>query len=269
MLEVGLSPCPNDTFMFHAWLHGAIDGAPLAHPWFADIEQLNRRAIEDPLPVTKLSAAVMPDVAESYRVSTAGAALGRGCGPLVVVGGSSQRRRLADLEGCRVALPGRSTTAALLFAVFGPLVDVVEMRFDQIVGAVAAGDVDAGVVIHETRFTYRDHGLRALADLGEAWERDSGLPIPLGLIAIRRDLVAAAEITRALRDSVQRAFDDPAASQEFVAAHAQEMSSDVCARHIELYVNRFSIDVGEEGRRAVEELLRRSGRETELDWVDG
>ena len=262
-LAFGLSPCPNDTFAFHAWIAGLVDGAPSVAPWFADIEALNRRARSaDPLSVTKLSAALLPEVADCYRVSTAGAALGRGCGPLVLVREDSGVRSLAELAGLRVAMPGEMTTAVRLFRSFGPAVRFVEVRFDEIEAMVAAGECDAGLVIHESRFTFEQHGLRAVADLGDVWERDTGMPLPLGVIAIRRDEPAAPRITAAIRRSVEIARGAPELSRSFVREHAQEMDEDVCAQHIALYVNDFSVELGDDGRRAVERLVGQA-----IDWV--
>lgn len=271
-LEVGFSPCPNDTFMFHAWVEGVVrvgQSGARARPWFADIEQLNERAVgPDPLPVTKISAAVLGSVLDRYCVATAGAALGRGVGPLVVTRPDGPES-LEALAGLEVAIPGARTTASMLLRAFGPAgLRVQEMRFDHILEAVRSGRCDAGLIIHESRFTYEAAGLRRLADLGEVWEGATGLPLPLGVIAIRADQPAAADIAGAVRRSVQAAFEDPDRSAAFIRQHATEMDPEVCAQHIALYVNEYSVDVGSEGRRAVEELLRRSGEDAaRLLWI--
>lgn len=262
ILRLGYSPCPNDTFLFHALVHGLVpcDGVRF-EPWLADVEELNRRAVgADPLELTKLSVGALAAVAPGYAVLSAGAALGRGVGPLVV---GRDPRRLAELSGCRIAVPGVRTTAFLLLRLFGPQdLDVVEMRFDRILGAVSRGEVDAGLIIHESRFTYRDSGLSEVADLGQLWEQDTGLPLPLGVIAAARRLGADlhAKIEASLAESVRFAFADPAASRDYIAAHAQEMSPAVCAQHIGLYVNDWTVELGDEGRAAIDALLARGRR---------
>ena len=268
-LGLGYSTCPNDTFMFHALVSGAVPCAEVFAPWLADIEELNRRALgqgDAPLPVTKVSAAVLGHVTHRYAVLSAGAALGRGCGPLVLRRGSDDARaELASLSGATVAIPGEATTANLLLAIFGPPdLKRVVMRFDAIMPAVERGEVDAGLVIHESRFTYRDHGLAEIADLGTVWETDTGLPLPLGVIVADRELGArAVSVETSLRASIEHAFENPSASAAYVAEHAQELAPDVCRQHIELYVNRHSVDLGDDGRTAIETLLHR-GRATGL-----
>src|SRR5262245_37617645 len=194
-IPFGVSPCPNDTFAFWGACHGTVPSPGMALvPALADIEALNERAVagRDPLPVTKLSVPALARVADRYAVLPAGSALGFGCGPLVVCRKDAPLRSLADLATARVAIPGRHTTAFLLLASLAPAPrEQVPMRFDAIIPAVARGDCDAGLVIHEGRFTYAAHGLRELADLGVLWERATHLPLPLGVIAARRDLPAA------------------------------------------------------------------------------
>lgn len=265
-LSLGFSPCPNDTFMFDALVHGRVDagGLRLAVE-LDDIEVLNRRALgldpRPPLPVTKVSVAALARLTPHYAVLDAGAALGRGCGPLVLRRADDARRTTLDaLAGARVAIPGEATTATLLLSTFGPAaVERVVMRFDRIMPALAAGEVDAGLVIHESRFTYAAHGLACVADLGEAWERATGLPLPLGVIVARRELPDAVvhALEAGLRRSVEAAWADPDASRPYVRAHAQELDDDVCRRHIALYVNAFSARLGDEGRRAIDALVER------------
>ena len=251
-LTFGFSPCPNDTFAFHALVDGLVDAPFAVEPVLLDIEELNRRAHAGELDLTKLSFGAVAGVGDRYRLLRSGAALGRGVGPLVVA------REKLQLAGARIAIPGRETTAYLLLRLAEPeLGEVVELRYDRILGAVAAGEVDAGLIIHESRFTYADHGLVAVSDLGSWWERDTGLPVPLAGIFARADLddaaIAAAEV--AIRDSVEHAFAHPEASRGYVRAHSQEMSDDVCDAHIALYVNEFSVDLGDEGMVAIERLL--------------
>lgn len=265
-LTLGFSSCPNDTFMFHGLVSGDVPVDGLAfEPTVADIEALNLRALGraggPPLAVSKLSASAVAHLCDRYTVLSAGAALGRGCGPLVVRRGADPRlETLAALAGRKVAIPGAFTTAYLLLRVFaGAGFEPVVMRFEQIMPAVEAGKVDAGLIIHESRFTYPSHGLVELADLGECWERATGLPIPLGMICARRDLDAATidAVEAGLRRSVELAFAEPDRSRPWIREHAQELDDEVCDRHIALYVNSFSVDLGDEGRAAIDELLAR------------
>jgi 1,4-dihydroxy-6-naphthoate synthase len=255
-LTFGFSPCPNDTFAFHALVHGLVDAPFTVRPVLLDIEELNRRARTAELELTKLSFGALRG-AQGYEMLRSGAALGHGCGPLVV---ARERMTLAEAAARRVAIPGRDTTAFLLLRVFAPEIDsgdTVELRYDEILAAVAGGDVDAGLIIHESRFTYRDHGLERVADLGELWEARTGLPVPLAAICAREDLDESLrrDVERALRASVEYAFAHPDASIDYVRAHSQELSDDVCRQHIELYVNEFSIDLGAEGLAAIDALV--------------
>jgi len=254
-LTFGYSPCPNDTFAFHALAHGLVDAPFRVRPVLLDIEELNRRAHEGAFDLTKLSVGAFAAVGDRYRLLRSGAALGEGVGPLVV---ARTPMSLAGLAGGRIAIPGRETTAYRLLRLASPtLGEVVAMRYDRILRAVAAGEVDAGLIIHESRFTYQDHALVRVVDLGDWWEAETGLPVPLAGICARASLddatVAAAE--RAIRASVQHAFDHPDASRDYVQAHAQEMAPEVQRRHIALYVNRYSLDVGDAGMRAIARLV--------------
>jgi 1,4-dihydroxy-6-naphthoate synthase len=251
---LAISPCPNDTFIFHAWIHGRVPGAPPVDVTFADIDVCNRLALRGEPDIAKISYAAYPEMADRYALLPAGGAVGRGCGPLVLTAGRT------DLAGARVAIPGPTTTAYLLFRLWPgsrAVAGVEVMPFDKIMPAVRGGAVDAGLVIHESRFTYPAHGLTSVADLGDWWEADTGLPIPLGAIVARRD-IDPVPITDAIRRSVEAAWADPSGCHPFVAEHAQEMDPDVIAAHIRLYVNEFSADLGPEGLAAVETLLTRS-----------
>ena len=253
-LRLAISPCPNDTFVFHAWIRGRIPDAPTVDVSFADIDDCNRLTLHGEPDIAKISYAAYPDVADRYALLPAGGAVGRGCGPLVLTAGRM------DLAGARVAIPGPTTTAFLLFRLWPgsrAVAGIEVMPFDKIMPAVRSGAVDAGLVIHESRFTYPSYGLRSVADLGDWWEADTGLPIPLGAIVARRG-IDMAQIADVIRRSVQAAWADPSACQRFVAEHAQEMDPDVIAAHIQLYVNEFSADLGPEGLGAVETLLTRS-----------
>ena len=259
----GFSPCPNDTFAFWAAVHGAIDSPISFEPELDDIETLNERAVHgtDAPTVTKLSLPAFARCMDRYAILSSGAALGFGCGPLVVCRDSDMQ--LEDLNRARVAIPGKHTTAFLLMAGLLPEVrEVVSMRFDEIMAAVISGVCDAGLVIHESRFTYAQHGLHQLADLGVLWEQETNGPLPLGVICARRDLSDGdfLSIEQALRDSVRMARRSPELPRAWIREHAQEMEDDVCERHIELYVNDFSEDLGDVGRAAIDELLRRGRR---------
>jgi 1,4-dihydroxy-6-naphthoate synthase len=254
-LTFGYSPCPNDTFAFHALTFGLVPTSFRIRPVLLDIEELNRRAHHGAFDLTKLSVGAFAGVGAQYTMLRSGAALGHGVGPLVV---SRQPMPFEQVVGGRVAIPGRETTAFRLLRLAAPsLHDVVELRYDRILRAVADGDVDAGLIIHESRFTYAEHGLAKVIDLGDWWERETGLPVPLAGICARGDLDAALrdEVEQAIRASVQYAFDHPDASREYVRAHAQEMSDEVCAQHIALYVNAQSLDVGEDGLAAITRLV--------------
>jgi 1,4-dihydroxy-6-naphthoate synthase len=258
------SPCPNDTFIFHAWVHGLVPDAPAVSVVLADIDELNAATLRGEPDVAKVSFSAFAQLCGRYALLHAGGALGRGCGPLLVaregswVLGQGDRVDPAELAAVRIAIPGRSTTAALLLRLFAPAAtDLVVMPFDRIMPAVASGEVQAGVIIHESRFTYPSYGLRQVVDLGEWWESTTGMPIPLGGIVVRRDKgpELAAAVDRAIRLSLEAARRDPMASAAYVRAHAQEMDAAVCRRHIDLYVNEFSLGYGAEGEDAIRMLL--------------
>jgi 1,4-dihydroxy-6-naphthoate synthase len=257
-LSLGFTPCPNDAFAFHALVQGLVAAPFEAEPVLLDIEELNRRAAGAELQLTKLSFGAAAVAGESYRLLRSGAALGRGVGPLVV---AREPGSLEEAATGRIAIPGRETTAFLLLRLAVPkLGEVVELRYDQILEAVVAGEVDAGLIIHESRFTYGEHGLVSVADLGEWWEGETGLPVPLAGIFARSDLdpgvVDAAEA--AIRASVEYAFANPEASRDYVRSLSKEMSDEVCAAHIALYVNEHSVDIGDEGLAAIDRLLGRA-----------
>lgn len=256
-LSFGYSPCPNDTFAFHALTHGLVDAPFRIRPVLLDIEELNRRAHHGEFDLTKLSVGAFAAVGKQYRLLRSGAALGEGVGPLVV---TRTPISLEDAVRGRVAIPGRETTAFNLLRLAAPtLGEVIELRYDRILDAVSNGDVTAGLIIHESRFTYQNHGLHKAVDLGDWWTNETGLPVPLAGICARSnlddDIVVAAE--RAIRASVQYAFDHPDASRDYVQANAQEMSPSVQAQHIALYVNHFSLDIGDAGMQAIDRLVGR------------
>ena len=254
-MKIAFSPCPNDTFVFHAWVHGLIEGAPPVEVTYADIDVTNTAAERGDFDLVKVSYAALPWLLDKYALLPSGGALGRGCGPLVLT-----RDDLPSLDGRTVAVPSERSTAYLLFRLWASgqrprHIDVV--AFAAIMPAVRDGRYDAGLVIHEARFTYPSFGLKAMVDLGEWWETDTGLPIPLGAILARRDHDADA-LARVVRASVEHAWAHPSASAAYVAEHADEMSADVQRRHIDLYVNEFTRDLGEDGYAAAAALLDRA-----------
>jgi 1,4-dihydroxy-6-naphthoate synthase len=257
-LSIGFSPCPNDTFIFDALVNGKLAHSELKlEPVLADVEALNRWAIDGKLDITKLSVGTIASVSKTYQILDAGSALGFGVGPILI----SKREFAANAEtlnNLKVAIPGKHTTANLLLSLAFPgIVDRKEMLFSEIEAAVLSGEVDAGVIIHENRFTYQAKGLKKIIDLGAYWEEKTKLPIPLGCIAIRRSLPEAVKhiVSERIKSSVTVAFGNPEATMPFVKEYAQEMSEAVIKQHIALYVNEFSIALGKSGREAVETLL--------------
>jgi len=258
ILTLGFSPCPNDTFIFHALVKGLVkaDGIDFSER-LLDVEQLNQLALTATLDVTKVSFHLYGHIRDQYTLLSAGAALGRGCGPILV---SNTGCTIGSLSSRPVALPGRYTTAALLLRLFAPQFrNLVYLPFDRIMPAVAKGEVAAGVIIHESRFTFREYGLQQLVDLGEWWENDTGCPLPLGGIVAKNSLGGGTiqKISGLIADSIAHAHTNRQASREYIRAHSQEMSDAVCDAHIGLYVNDFSRELGEEGRRAVATLMEK------------
>lgn len=258
-LTLGFSPCPNDTYIFHALVHGLVETPGIAFlERLEDVETLNRLALEGALDVSKVSYHALGFLRDEYLLLRSGGALGRGCGPLVVTKGAVSMEKL---RGKPIAVPGRYTTAALLLRLFDPSLDnLVYLPFNEIMAGVARGEFAAGVIIHESRFTFPDHGLTKLLDLGEWWEGETGCPIPLGGIVARRSLgrETVAAIDASLRASVAHARSNPSDAAAYIRAHSQEMSGEVCAAHIGLYVNDFSLQLGTEGELAVTTLLGRA-----------
>lgn len=254
-LTLGFSPCPNDTFIFDALVNGLIDTDGLSFDVvMEDVETLNRWALEEKLDVTKLSYGVLPAVMDNYRMLDSGSALGRGVGPLLVEG---PERSPLTVEDQVVAIPGMHTTAHLLFSLAYPNARKKHfLRYDEIEDFVLRG-AGLGVIIHENRFTYRQKGLHKLRDLGEHWENETGVPVPLGGIAIRRniDQSVARRLNTLIRNSLVFAYDRYPVLSDFIRQHAQEMDEDVMRRHIDLYVNEYTLGLGEEGRSAVNKFL--------------
>lgn len=254
-LCLGFSPCPNDTYIFHALVHGRVPiGDRTLDVQLHDVETLNRMAAEDIFDITKLSAFAWLKHQARYRLLDSGAALGFGCGPLVVARpGLNLRQR----SNWRVVLPGEDTTAHLLFRLWAP--QVHERRFaayDRILERLLQGQADLGVIIHENRFTYEQHGCERVVDLGTWWEQQTGLPIPLGIIATHSRVAADTHkiLEAAIRESIRYARQNPDEAIAYIREHAQEMAEDVIRKHIATYVNEFSVDLGEEGHRALRRL---------------
>jgi len=260
-LSLAFSPCPNDCFMFDAIVHRRIDLEGLEFDVrLADIEALNTAAFAGAVDVTKLSFHAYAYCADRYVLLDAGSALGRGCGPLLI-----SKRPIAMEEvatgSLRIAIPGKYTTARFLMGLAFPSArNTTEVLFSDIEGALLNETYDAGLIIHENRFTYQAKGLRKIIDLGEFWEGETGAAIPLGGIVVARSLPVDVQkrVNRVMRRSVEYAFAHRGESLPYVRAHAQEMSEEVMYRHIDLYVNEYSVDLGDDGRRAVEVLFERA-----------
>jgi len=258
-LKLGFSTCPNDTFMFDAMVNRRIATYGLSFlTELTDIEKLNQHAIAAEFDVLKISYAAYPVVSENYQILNSGSALGHANGPLLV---SRHKIYPDEVEGLKIAIPGFNTTANLLLDVAHPnAMNKKEYVFSDIEEVVLSGEADAGLLIHENRFTYEDRGLKKIVDLGAWWEERTRLPIPLGGIVVKRSLpqVIKEAIGRILKNSVAFAFENPSASVGFIKQHAQSMKADVVNKHINLYVNQYSIDLGEKGRQAIEGLFEQA-----------
>jgi 1,4-dihydroxy-6-naphthoate synthase len=259
-LTLAYSPCPNDTYIFAALTNGMLTDAPRVRVQLEDIENLNNSALKADYEMTKVSYGAIPLLMENYRILRAGGALGRGCGPLLITrkgAGSS----LEDFRDKLIAIPGEMTTAFMLLRLaMKERPQTLGLRFDRIVEAVANGTADAGLIIHESRFTYEESGLVQVVDLGDWWESQTGMPIPLGAILVRRDLDdrLVGELNDAIVRSLRFARENEGTVMKYVHEHATEMSEEVMRKHIALYVNDFSEDLGEEGIAAVKELFSRA-----------
>ncbi|MBT3603980.1 MAG: 1,4-dihydroxy-6-naphthoate synthase [Candidatus Latescibacteria bacterium] len=257
-ISLGYSPCPNDTYIFYGLVHNKIEGAPQFTEVLEDIETLNTMATNNQLDMTKISFHALGHLRDRYCLLHSGGALGRGCGPLVI-----SREPLApeDLAHKKIAIPGKLTTAALLLQLFDHNIqNLVVLPFHEIMSATQSGDVDAGLIIHESRFTYPDYGLHKVIDLGEWWESATGHPIPLGGILARRDLGSEIiqKIDQSLRASVEFAHSNPNAVKNYIRQHAQEMDENVMQQHIDLYVNDYTLDYSTDGEAAITDLYHRA-----------
>jgi 1,4-dihydroxy-6-naphthoate synthase len=259
-LTLSFSPCPNDTFIFDAMVHGRIDTEGLKFDYtLSDVEELNHRAFTGEPDITKMSCFAYAFAARDYLILDSGSALGHRNGPLLI---SKHKVNPSQISNSRIAIPGKYTTANLLFSIAWPdATDKREYLFSDIENALSRGEVDAGLIIHETRFTYFKRGFQKIADLGEYWEKLTGFPIPLGLIVINRRIPAdvALKVNRIIRRSLEYAYHDSIASYDFVVANAKEMDSAVMNKHIKLYVNKYSINLGKDGKRAIDKLFGIAG----------
>ncbi|MES2428751.1 MAG: 1,4-dihydroxy-6-naphthoate synthase [Bacteroidota bacterium] len=267
-LTLGFSPCPNDTFIFDALIHHKIDTEGLEFEvFYDDVETLNQKAFRGELDITKLSYHAFAYIVDKYVLLDAGSALGYGVGPMLI---SDFEISISDLQSGKIVnrkseivnpligIPGKYTTANFLLGLAFPnATNKVELVFSDIENAVLEGRVDVGLIIHENRFTYQDKGLKKIIDLGDYWEKKTGCAIPLGGIVANRNLPIDIQhkINRVLRKSVEFAFANPKSGLDFIRQHAQEMSEEVMYKHIELYVNKYSVDLGEEGRKAIKLLF--------------
>ncbi|OFX84433.1 MAG: 1,4-dihydroxy-6-naphthoate synthase [Bacteroidetes bacterium GWF2_33_16] len=258
-ISLGFSSCPNDTFIFDAMVHHKIDTEGLEFDIImADVEELNKRALNQELDVTKISYHAFAYISDNYCLLDSGSALGKNNGPLLI----SKRKIYPDeINDLKIAIPGKHTTANLLFSVAYPrATNKTEYVFSKIEDVVLSDEVDAGLIIHENRFTYEKKGLRKIIDLGEYWENETHLPIPLGGIAVKRNLDSNIQlkINRILKSSVEFAFKNPKTGYLYIKKNAQELDEEVIYKHINLYVNNFSLDLGKEGREAIQVLYKKA-----------
>lgn len=255
-LTLGFSPCPNDTFIFDAMVHGRIDTEGLEFDYFlADVEELNRKAIAEEVDITKMSYSAYAYASENYYILDSGSALGYRNGPLLI---SKHKIDPDELKNTRIAIPGKFTTANLLFSIAWPdAKNKTEYLFSDIEKVLLNDEADAGLIIHETRFTYQKKGLLKIKDMGEYWQHLTGMPIPLGAIVIKRKIPEdiALKVNRIIRRSLEYAYHDSFACYDFVSKNAMEMDSTVMNNHIKLYVNDFSLDLGRMGRKAISMLF--------------
>lgn len=254
-LSLGFSPCPNDTFIFDALVHSKIASKYSFDVSLADVEQLNNWAFQSKLDITKISFHAWSYLTNEYQMLSSGAALGFGVGPLLI---SKEPLTQTQIENGKIAIPGKWTTANFLMANKYPKCkNKVETLFSDIENLVLNGSFDAGVIIHENRFTYQQRGLHLIQDLGKAWEEQTGLAIPLGGIAIKRSMPEEIkkEVALLIKQSIEHSIEFPQSPMDYIKEHAQDMDSTIVKKHIDLYVNQYSLDLQEEGRQAIDEML--------------
>ncbi len=258
-LTLGFSTCPNDTFIFDAMVHNKIDTEGLEFDLvLGDVEELNRMAFKGEIDITKISYHAYAYISDKYKILNSGSALGQNNGPILI----SKRKVYSDeINDLRIGIPGKNTTANLLLSIAYPRIKSKnEYVFSDIEEAILSNEIDAGLIIHESRFTYKQKGLKKVVDLGEYWERETNLPIPLGGIIINRNLPIEAQnkVDRVLHESIKYAFANPDSSYEYVKTYAQEMKKEVMQNHIKLYVNNFTLQIGSEGRNAINKLYEKA-----------
>lgn len=258
-LSLGFSPCPNDTFIFNAMVNGILRPLGIVFkPELHDVETLNQMAFEEKLDITKLSFYAWLRVKKRYTLLSSGGAIGYGCGPIVI---SSKSLRHEDMAHCRIALPGEWTTAHLLFRLWAPEAQQRQfVPYDRIFDTLRSGQAECGVIIHESRFTFKESGFQQVVDLGAWWEEQTGLPIPLGCIAAsnRLPVIVVDQVERLIQQSIQLARENPDDTLPYIRQHAQEMTADVLRAHIDMFVNEFSLNMGGKGRQAVAVLAERA-----------
>ena len=267
IIRIGHSPDADDAFMYYALAHGKVRvGNYEVQHVMEDIESLNQRALSGELEGTAISAGAYPQVADKYRIMSVGSSIGRNYGPMVV---ARSDRADTSLQNARVAIPGTYTTAYLLLRLYAEGFEAIPIDFDKIMPAVQNGEVDAGLLIHEGQVTYSDEGLVKLLDLGEAWGQDTGLPIPLGLDMVRRDLgeEMAVLMAESLRDSIQYAFDHEDEALDYAIKFSRGIERETCRRFVRMYVNDDTLDMGEEGKRALETLYARAVERGIIDAI--
>jgi 1,4-dihydroxy-6-naphthoate synthase len=258
-LTLGFSPCPNDTFIFDALIHHKIDTEGLEFEvFFDDVETLNKKAFNSTLDITKLSYHAFAYVADKYALLDSGSALGFGVGPLLITKQADIEKQKANIANLKIGIPGKYTTANFLLGLAFPEAQNKQiMVFSEIEDALLNDQIDIGLIIHENRFTYQDKGLHKIIDLGDYWEKQTGCAIPLGGIVIKRELPMDVQlkVNRVIKRSVEYAFANPKSGLDFIRQHSQEMSEEVMYKHIDLYVNKYSVELGVEGRKAIQLLF--------------
>jgi 1,4-dihydroxy-6-naphthoate synthase len=266
-ISIGISPCPNDTFIFHSWIHRD----DYLNVVYADVQELNKSVLAANYDVCKVSYGVLGEILDEYVLLRSGSALGHGVGPLLIAKpGFNQADINSQGADLKVAIPGKNTTANLLLGLaFPQLAQKIEYSFEEIEEVVQNGIADLGLIIHESRFTYQEKGLIQIIDLGDFWEKKFQLPIPLGGIVARRSLgkERILEIEQEIRTSLEQAFADPEKSRDFIQQHAQEMDPKVQKQHIDLYVNEFSLNLGKKAEKAIQELLLQAGYNFKLPEI--
>jgi 1,4-dihydroxy-6-naphthoate synthase len=272
-LTLGFSPCPNDTFIFDALIHHKIDTEGLDFEVsYDDVETLNQKAFVGELDITKLSYHAFAYVADHYVLLDSGSALGFGVGPMLISDVGISISDLKNNPDYTIGIPGKYTTANFLLGLaFPEAKNKIELVFSDIENAILEGRVDIGLIIHENRFTYQDKGLKKIIDLGDYWEKQTGCAIPLGGIVVNRELPIDVQlkINRVLRRSVEFAFQNPKSGLEYIRSHAQEMSEEVMYKHIDLYVNKYSFELGDEGRKAIKLLFDTATEKHVIPKIEG